>query len=176
MLIRLRAGDAAARRWLFDVEGPPLWSLIHRLCGDYDLAHDVVQDTFVRAYEKIHRYDGTGSLRGWLSRLAINRLRDEQRTSRRRELALDRAGSSLASENHGEPADPLLLDRVRQAVRTLSHPLRAVLVMHDVEGYTHEEIGDALGIAAGSSRARLSRARGLLRTWLADLKPEEEQS
>ncbi|HEX2187524.1 MAG TPA: RNA polymerase sigma factor [Longimicrobiaceae bacterium] len=170
---RLRAGDPEAKRAIFEAEGERIWSLAYRLCGDYDLAHDVVQETFLRAFRKADRYDGRGSLRGWLCRLAVNHLRDMQKVQRRRAALLVLAAAG--AEHSAPPAagEPFVRRRVHDAVGRLSEKYRTVLLMHDVEGYTHEEIGEALGIAAGSSRARLSRARALLKETLIDLAPEE---
>lgn len=168
---RLRDGDPDARRALFEREGPRVWRLVHRLCGDYDVAQDVTQETFLAAFRKIGRYGGTGSLRGWLCRIALNLLRDGERTRRRRADTLARFPGDEAAD--ARTAEPFVQRRVHAAVDGLGEKLRTVLLMHDVEEYTHEEIAEALGIAAGSSRARLSRARALLRTALADLAPKD---
>jgi RNA polymerase sigma-70 factor (ECF subfamily) len=168
---RLRGDDPEARRALFEREGPRVWSLIYRLCGDYDTAQDVTQETFLAAFRKIGRFGGTGTLRGWLCSIAINLLRDQQRTQRRRTETLARFPVSEAAD--ARTGEPFVQRRVNAAVDALGDKLRVVLLMHDVEEYTHEEIAQALGIAPGSSRARLSRARALLRDALADLAPED---
>ena len=173
LLPRLRGDDPDARRALFEREGPRVWSLVYRLCGDYDLAQDVTQETFLAAFRKIGRFGGTGTLRGWLGRIAVNLLRDQQRTHRRRAETLARFPAHEAAE--ARTAEPFVRRRVHAAVDGLGEKLRTVLLMHDLEEYTHEEIAQALGIAPGSSRARLSRARALLRESLADLAPEESR-
>jgi len=170
---RLRGGDPDARRALFEREGPRVWRLVYRLRGDYDVAQDVTQETFLAAYRKIGRYGGTGSLPGWLGRIAVNLLRDQQRTQRRRGATLARFPADEAAD--ARTGEPFVQRRVHAAVDALGEKLRAVLLMHDVEEYTHEEIAEALGIAPGSSRARLSRARALLREALADLAPEDSR-
>jgi RNA polymerase sigma-70 factor (ECF subfamily) len=168
---RLRGDDPDARRALFEREGPRVWSLVYRLCGDYDVAQDVVQETFLAAFRKIGRYGGTGTLRGWLCRIAINLLRDQRRTQRRRSETLARFPAPESAD--ARTGEPFVQRRVHAAVDALGEKLRVVLLMHDLEEYTHEEIAQALGIAPGSSRARLSRARALLREALADLAPED---
>jgi RNA polymerase sigma-70 factor (ECF subfamily) len=170
---RLRGDDPDARRALFEREGPRVWRLVYRLCGDYDMAQDVTQETFLAAFRKISRFGGTGTLRGWLCRIAINLLRDQQRTQRRRSDTLARFPAAEAAD--ARTGEPFVRRRVHAAVDALGDKLRAVLLMHDVEEYTHEEIAEALGIAPGSSRARLSRARALLREALADLAPEDHR-
>ena len=161
LVARLKAGDAAARRAFFDAEAEPVWRLCYRLVGDYDGAHDLVQETFIRAFARIDRYDGRGPLRSWLHRLALNLTRDALRRDRRRGRFVVRRAE------HDDAADPRAgterASGVRAALDELPEMLRIVVIMHDVEGYSHDEIGAALGIAAGSSRARLSRARTQLR-------------
>lgn len=173
LVTRLRGGDPDARRALFEREGPRVWALVYRLCGDYDTAQDVTQDTFLAAFRKADRFGGSGTLRGWLCRIAINLLRDRRRTERRRGDTLARFPVGEAVE--ARTGEPFVQRRVHAAVDALADKLRTVLLMHDVEEYTHEEIAEALGIAPGSSRARLSRARALLRTALADLAPEDSR-
>jgi RNA polymerase sigma-70 factor (ECF subfamily) len=172
LVARLRGGDPDARRALFESEGPRVWRLAYRLCGDYDLAQDVTQETFLVAFRKIGGFTGRGTLGGWLGRIAVNLLRDHQRTHRRRGESLARFGDPHARAEPRTP-EPFVQRRVATAVDALGEKLRTVLLMHDLEEYTHEEIAQVLGIAPGSSRARLSRARALLRESLADLAPED---
>ena len=167
LVARLKAGDARARRAFFDEESERVWRLCYRLVGDYDAAHDLVQESFIRAFARIERYDGRGTLRGWLHRLALNLTRDAMRRDRRRGRWLTRGDDESLTRVGEAPAEPDGDRQVRAALDSLPELLRIVVVMHDVEGYTHEEIGDALGIAPGSSRARLSRARAQLRERLA---------
>lgn len=170
-LIRAIArGDASARRDLFDAQAERLWSLLFRMTGDYDEAHDLVQETFVRAFRKAPGYDARGSAEGWLARIAVNLARDRHKRRRRRDRLLERWDAAPEASTPG--STPLVDRRVREAVEGLDEKHRLVVLMHDVEGYTHQEIGEALGIAPGSSRARLSRARAVLRERLADLRPD----
>ena len=162
LVARLQAGDATARRAFFDAEAGRVWRLCYRLVGDYDAAHDLVQETFIRAFARIDRYDGRGSLSGWLNRLALNLTRDTMRRDRRRGRWLTRGDDDAATKGSAS-TDHESDRRVRAALDSLPELLRVVVLLHDVEGYTHEEIGEALGIAPGSSRARLSRARSQLR-------------
>ena len=172
---RLRAGDATARRQLFECHAERVWSLAFRVTDDWDLAHDVVQETFLHAFRKIGGYDGRGTLRGWLCRIALNRARDLVRTRRRRATIVRRIDRADDAPVVAPVADALLAERVWREVDGLPEHHRIVLVMHDVEGYTHEEIAQALGIAVGSSRARLSRARAILRGALGQLARENRE-
>lgn len=166
----LRAGITGSQRRFFEAHAPRLWRLLYRLTGDYDDAHDLTQEAVLQALRKIDRYDGRGTLAGWIAGIGVNLARDELRKRRRR---FERLSSARGESTYNSPADPLVGARVHEALAGLGEQERLVLVMHAVEGYTHEEIGHALGIAAGSSRARLSRARSRLREKLQTLNDEQ---
>jgi len=172
LIARVRAGDGAAERALYDAHVDRVYRLAYRLAGDDELARELTQDTFVRAFERLGSFRGESKLSTWLHAVAtsvvLNGLRKAKRF-RQRETDLDEAtGISGAPP----PAEPDLKRRLAQAIDRLPKGYRIVFVMHDVEGYTHEEIGAALGIETGTSKAQLSRARGKLREALADFAGE----
>ncbi|HKJ93503.1 MAG TPA: sigma-70 family RNA polymerase sigma factor [Longimicrobiales bacterium] len=174
---RARAGDAAAIRDLYDANVERVFRLTHRLSGDEELAREYTQDTFVRAFQRLDQFRGDAALSTWLHSIAVsvtfNGLRKVKRV-RSRELGMDDVESAAGAAFHTAPVhtEPDLKDRLHRAIDDLPEIYRAVVVMHDVEGYTHEEIGGALGVAAGTSKARLFRAREMLRDALADFAEE----
>ena len=172
LIARVRAGDGAAERALYDAQVDRVYRLTFRLAGDDDLAREFTQDTFVRAFERLGSFRGEAKLSTWLHAIAtsvtLNGLRKVKRF-RRRETELDDAAAMAAGER---PAEPDLKRRLAQAIDALAEGYRTVFVMHDVEGYTHEEIGATLGIETGTSKAQLSRARAKLRAALADFAGE----
>ncbi|HXV85133.1 MAG TPA: sigma-70 family RNA polymerase sigma factor [Gemmatimonadales bacterium] len=169
---RVRAGDAAAERALYDAHVDRVYRLAYRMAGDGDLAQDFTQETFIRAFGKIANFRGESSFGTWLHAIAssviLNGLRRVSRF-RRRETDLEAAAQMGQTPVRAEPD---LTDRLRQALDGLPDKYRMVVVMHDIEGYTHEEIGAALRIPPGTSKAQLSRARARLRTELAQFAPE----
>ncbi len=171
LIARVRAGDGAAERALYDAHVDRVYRLTFRLAGDDALAREFTQDTFVRAFERLGSFRGEAKLSTWLHAIAtsvtLNGLRKMKRF--RRETELDDAAAMAASER---PAEPDLKRRLAQAIDALADGYRTVFVMHDVEGYTHEEIGATLGIETGTSKAQLSRARAKLRAALADFAGE----
>jgi len=172
LIARVRAGDGAAERVLYDAHVDRVYRLAYRLAGDDDLAREFTQDTFVRAFERLGAFRGEAKLSTWLHTIAttvvLNGLRKVKRF-RQRETDLDEAA---ATSGGGRAAEPDLKRRLAQAIDGLADGYRMVFLMHDVEGYTHEEIGAALGIEAGTSKAQLSRARAKLRVALADFAGE----
>ena len=166
------AGKAEAERRLYEEHVDRVYRLTYRLAGDDDLARDFTQDTFIRAFGRLADFRGDSSLATWLHAIALsvslNGLRKVKRI-RGREVEIDEA---LAGETRGRHAEPDLKIRLQRAIDALPEGYRTVFVMHDIEGFTHEEIGGALGIQSGTSKAQLFRARARLREALADFAGE----
>jgi len=165
---RCLAGDRTAERALYDAHVDRVFRIAYRLAGDSDLAQDFTQETFIRAFDRLGQYRGDASLATWLHTIAtsvsLNGMRSGARL-RTRNTSLDDAGELQATGARRAPHD--LREKLHAAIDNLSVKLRPVFVMHDVEGYTHEEIGAALGIPVGTSKARLFDARAKLRAALA---------
>jgi RNA polymerase sigma-70 factor (ECF subfamily) len=172
LIDRVVAGDSVAERALYDAHVSRIYRLVFRLVGDDDIARDLTQETFIRAFDRIGTFRRQSSLSTWLHSIgvsvALNRLRT-LKLSRKRELSLDDVAEPSGPVRSAEPD---LKVRLTQAINRLPRGYRTVFVMHDVEGYTHEEIGTILGIDAGTSKAQLSRARIKLRSALADFAGE----
>jgi RNA polymerase sigma-70 factor (ECF subfamily) len=172
LIARVVAGDAAAQRELYETYVDRIFRLTFRLAGDDELARDFTQATFIRAFEKIGSFRGESSLSTWLHSIgvsvALNGLRKTKRI-RAREAPME---EGLAIGAVPIQAEPDLKERMARAIDSLSDKYRAVFVMHDVEGYTHDEISGALNIPIGTSKSHLFQARGKLRVALADFAPE----
>ena len=172
LIVRILAGDPSAERAMYDAHVDRVFRLVYRMAGDLDRAQDWVQETFIRAFERLGQFRGESSLSTWLCSIAVsitlNGLRRVKR-AREREVALEDAHSVGASAVQAEPD---LKARLHQAIGNLPEGYRTVFVMHDVEGFTHEEIGQALGVQPGTSKAQLFRARARLREALADFARE----
>ena len=162
------AGDVAAFEALYRRHVGRVHGVIKRLVGHAQFrAEDLTQEAFVRAWQALPAYRFESAFSTWLHRLAVNTALMELRSRRSRpqadndEDAFDTIGS-IDSAGH---VTALSMD-LERVVATLPPRARAVLVLHDVEGWKHEEIATELGMAVGSSKAQLHRARGLLRTRL----------
>jgi RNA polymerase sigma-70 factor, ECF subfamily len=165
---RVLAGDPIAERTLYDAHVDRVFRLVYRMAGDLDRAQDYTQETFIRAFSRLAEFRGEAALSTWLGSIAIsvtlNGLRKVRRRNER-EVALE---DGMPVGRFSSQADPDLKTRLAQAIEDLPAGYRAVFVMHDVEGYTHEEIGASLGVHPGTSKAQLFRARARLREALAD--------
>ena len=172
LIDRVVAGEAVAERALYDAHVDRVYRLAYRFAGDEDVARDVTQETFIRAFDRIATFRRESSLATWLHSItvsvALNYMRVVHRV-RNRETALDEGLDVARTERIAEPD---LKQRLAAAINRLAAGYRTVFVLHDVEGMTHAEIGRILGIDEGTSKAQLSRARTKLRTALADFAGE----
>jgi RNA polymerase sigma-70 factor (ECF subfamily) len=161
-------GDAAAQRALYDSHVDRVYRLAYRVAGDEDLARDFTQEAFIRAFDRLPSFRRQSTFGTWLYTItmsvALNGIRSVRRI-RTREVGLE--GAELLGDRR-RIADPDLKDRLHAAIDALPPGYRTVFLMHDLEGYTHEEIGEVLGIQSGTSKAQLFRARARLREVLAD--------
>ncbi len=168
LIARARAGEPAAERALYDAHVDRVYRLAYRLAGDVDLARDFTQETFIRAFERLDTFRGDSRWATWLhaitTTVALNGLRKVKRF-RTRETALE-AADGVASNKR--TAEPDLKTRLRDAIDALPEKYRAVVVMHDVEGYTHEEIGELMGKSVSFSKSQLARAHARLRRMLGE--------
>jgi RNA polymerase sigma-70 factor (ECF subfamily) len=167
LVTRALAGDPDAERELYDSHVDRVYRLVYRMVGDSELASDYTQDTFIRTFDRLATFRGESALSTWITAIAISVVYNGQRKVKRlrtREVDIEHAEPVAATIRH---ADPDLKVRLDQAIGGLPEGYRTVFLMHDVEGFTHEQIGSALGIQEGTSKAQLSRARAKLRHELA---------
>lgn len=165
---RARSGDQAAFRTLYDANVDRAFRLCFRMVGDEQLAREFTQDAFVRVWECLDQFRGEAAFSTWLHSIAVsvvlNGLRKVDR-HRKRERPLEDAGPL----GHGSrEAEPGVADRLKEAVDGLPEIYRTVFLMYELEGFPHGEIAEALGVAVGTSKARLFRARELLRESLGE--------
>ena len=160
------AGDAAAERALYQQHADTLHRVAFRLCGDPDVAADITQEAFVQAFARLSQFRAESTLRTWLIAILVSAA---GKTLRKGRWLRDRSTdlNERIPQPPGSSHDADLAAHVNAAIAALSDKLRVVVVMHDVEGFTHLEIAIALRIPTGTSKGRLADARTKLRAALA---------
>lgn len=176
LIARAQQGDRDAARSLYDAHARRVHRVVFRLCGgDEEMARDFTQDTFIRVFDKLSSFRGESAFATWVHRIAVtvslNGLRKERRLKRGAD-DLDVANDLPAPSDN---VDPDLRAKLRAAIEALPPGSRASVILHDIEGYTHAEIGEMLGIAEGTSKARLFDARGRLRKALSMYAKEQDR-
>jgi RNA polymerase sigma-70 factor (ECF subfamily) len=168
---RARAGDEAALEALFRRFETPVYTLARRLTGSTHDAEDVLQETFLEVVRSIRRFRGDGSLAGWIRKVAASKafMRLRRRSSRGEEELPDDLADPAWASSGGGGAPAAAVDRVdlEAALAQLPATTRAVIWLHDVEGYSHDEIAVMAGRTASFSKSQLARAHARLREVLA---------
>ena len=157
-------GDARAVKAIYDRYSPRVYAVVRRIAGDEDLADDCAQEAWIRIFRAIGTFRGEARFSTWIHRIAVNAALQTVRgpqARRSRELPIS---EDLAVEP--KAGDPLLRRRLERALDALPDGMRRVIILHDVEGYTHEEIGNVLGVTSGTSKSQLFKARAKMRELL----------
>ena len=160
-----QAGNVAAFERLYQENVKRVYALCYRMAGSAQLAEELTQDVFVRAWQKLAGFRAESAFSSWLHPIAVNVAYSERRSRMRRESRVSSHDDLTpfeadAPQLQPRPADGVDLER---AIQGLPEGAREVFVLHDVEGLKHEEIAAQVGIAVGTSKAQLHRARRLLR-------------
>jgi RNA polymerase sigma-70 factor, ECF subfamily len=167
-LVRLASeGDRSAFERLYREHVGRVYALCRRLTGNSAEAEDMTQEAFVRAWQKLSTFEGRSRFSSWLRRLAVNVVINARR-AQGRSLALEPIAEGVPGHDPSGPVHPAGAgDDLEQAISGLPEGARFVFVLHDVQGYKHEEIAEMTGTAVGTSKAHLHRARKLLREALS---------
>ena len=148
-----------------------------RYASNKEEAEDLLQESFVKAFQSLHAYSGKGALGGWLRKIAINSALEQFRKNK----ALKNWGIHVEVDERqirisDEAIEQLALEDLLLKIQQLPKGFRTVFNLYAVEGFTHKEIGEFLGISAGTSKSQYSRARIMLRTMIQDEKKLEQKN
>src|SRR6266571_1355050 len=165
-------GDETALRSLWSRHAPHIDMVVRRLVGfDLDLAEDIAQEVWIQIFRALPSYRGDAQFGTWAHRIAVNRTLNALRKIRRiAKLEIEIEDDSAVTENDSDRT--FMAESIEQAMNRLSPGARTVFLLHDIEGYTHGEIGEELGITPGGSKSQLFKARAKLRKLLAHLVDE----
>jgi RNA polymerase sigma-70 factor (ECF subfamily) len=181
LIQRCAARDEDACAELVSEHQRMVYQLSLNLLGDHNEALDLSQEVFLRVFRTIHNFRGQSALRTWIYRIVVNQARNRQRWWRRRhrsqQVSLDEHirdhGEVPETNTGGDPDTALnrkeLAEQIRTALEQLPFDQRTALVLREIDGLSYEEIGFSLGIAVGTVKSRLARARESLRARLRDV-------
>jgi RNA polymerase sigma-70 factor, ECF subfamily len=164
------AGDRRAFERLYRAHVEKVYTLCTRMCGSRIKGEELTQDVFVRTWEKLPQFRGDSAFGTWLYRIAVNIVLTDRKTMGRERARMkeedDETSIDIFAPAASIPRDSERMD-LAAAIETLPAGARQIFVLHDVEGYKHEEIAKICGITSGGSKAQLHRARMLLREALS---------
>jgi RNA polymerase sigma-70 factor, ECF subfamily len=161
---RAREGDWRAFERLYRTHVSRVFGLARRMMGT-ELAPELTQDVFVRAWEKLGTFRGESAFGTWLYRVAVNVVLQRRAALRLEWARLETEQSALELVRARPGASDFGID-IEEAIAKLPEGARIVFLLHDVEGFKHEEIAECLGVTSGTSKAQLHRARMILRQYL----------
>jgi RNA polymerase sigma-70 factor (ECF subfamily) len=154
-------GSGSAVRALYERYAPRVYAVVRRIAGEDDLAQDYAQEAWIRAIRALPTFRGDARFSTWLHRIAVNSALQALR--KRDTRSKKEAPMPEAIPVHPRQGDTLLGQLLERAMDQLPDGMRQVLILHDVEGYTHEEIGEFLGVTSGTSKSQLFKARAKMR-------------
>ncbi len=158
-----KRGDPAAQEAIYRAFETPVYGLARRICRTREDAEDVMQETFLEVFKSLPRFRGDGSLWGWIRRIASSKALMRLRRNKYRDT------EELEPEvGGGIKENPALRMDLEAALERLSDTSRAVVWLHDVEGYTHDEIAKMMDRSVSFSKSQLARAHARLRRWLGE--------
>ena len=164
-------GDERAMRLLWEEHAPHVDAVVRRLVGaaDPDLAADIAQEVWIQIFRALPGFRGDAQFGTWAHRIAVNRTLNALRRTRRIAKLEVEIEEDSASVEHDGGERSFIAASIEDALAVLPAGARTVFLLHDVEGYTHEEIAEELGITTGGSKSQLFKARAKLRRLLAHL-------
>lgn len=156
-----RKGDSKSQERLYRLVAPVMYGLCLRYAGDESDAMDIMQDGFIKVFRKIGQYSGKGSMEGWIRRIMINTALERYRSQVIMEHIDDK--TSLPGDFSGEETiETITAGEISELISSLTPKYRMVFNLYAIEGYSHKEISQMLGISEGTSKSNLSRARTVL--------------
>jgi len=156
-------GNPVAQRKLFEMFAPKMLGVCLRYMKTHDEAEDVLQDAFVKIFTKLFDYKNNGSLEGWIRRIVVNTALDQLRKNTKFAHSYDIADMEYKLENSDYMFESLVAQDLMKLVNAMPDGYRVVFNMFAIEGYSHKEIAETLGVSENTSKSQYSRARSYLK-------------
>lgn len=162
-------GDARAQKLLFEKFSPKLMGVCYRYAASNDEAQDLLQDGFIKIFEKLDKYSGIGSFEGWMRRIIVNTALDSIRKNKKFQMHIDiaEAGFKIPSNDYIE--ERLAAEDLIKILQGIPMGYKTIFNLYAIEGYSHKEIAEQLNISTSTSKSQYSRAKALLRDKITKL-------
>ena len=167
------SGNVKAQRQLFDRFAPKMLGVVMRYINDKERAEDVLQDSFIKVFKNLYKFEHSGSLEGWIRRIMVNTALDQIRKNKKRQNNVELDDDGYFELKHESNAEEILqAESLLKLVQSLPEGYRTVFNLFAIEGYSHKEIAKELGITENTSKSQYSRAKSTLRELLKKYKIE----
>jgi RNA polymerase sigma-70 factor (ECF subfamily) len=161
-------GNPRMQRMLYEKFSPKMYALCIRYAGNTDDAQDILQDGFVKVFTKLKDFKNAGSLEGWIRRVMVNTALDQIRKNGKTLGGVSVDDVQYKIENNDHIAEQLMAEDLLKLINSMPDGYKVVFNMFAIEGYTHNEIADTLGISESTSKSQYSRARAYLRERISE--------
>ena len=168
------AGNAIAQRKFYDLFARKMMGVCLRYVGNADEAQDVLQDGFIKVFKKLPEFEHKGSLEGWVRRIMVNTALDQYRKNKKHQNDVDVDTVGFMLEKKDFIVESINAEDLLKIIHTIPEGYRVVFNMFAIEGYSHKEIAEKLGVTESTSKSQYSRAKKLLRKLLIDANIVEE--
>jgi RNA polymerase sigma factor (sigma-70 family) len=174
LVIACLKGDPRAQKALFEKFAPKMFAVCLRYMGDSDDAQDTLQDGFVKVFSKLSDFKNEGVLEGWIRRIIVNTCLDAIRKNQKTKFDVSLTDVEYQLEYNDNGLQSLELEELMNLVQSMPNGYRVVFNMFAIEGYSHKEIGEKLGINENTSKSQYLRARSFLRERIEKLEWKEK--
>lgn len=166
LITRCKAGERSAYQRLYQLYSKSMYNVAYRIVWDEDDANDVLQESFISAFNNLEHYRGDATFGAWFKRIVINKSLNMLKRKKMESLPEDDRWDVPEEESPDLEYDDLTVERVKRAIEQLPEGYRSVLSLYLIEGYDHQEIGEILGVSESTSKSQLNRAKNKLREFL----------
>ena len=166
LIARCKAGERSAYHQLYRLYSKSMYNVAYRIVWDEDDASDVLQESFISAFNNLDHYRGDATFGAWFKRIVINKALNMLKRKKMESLPEDDRWDVPEEEGPDLEYDDLTVERVKRAIEQLPEGYRSVLSLYLIEGYDHQEIGEILGVSESTSKSQLNRAKHKLREFL----------
>lgn len=163
-----KANNRKAQLKLYNQYCDGMFCVAMRFLKNADDAEDVIQESFIKAFQKMHQFKGEVSFGAWLKRIVVNKSIDFLKSKHQRTVELDESYMAIATDDDWSVPASITVDEVRGAISDLPEKYKYVVMMFLLEGFDHNEISEVLNISATNCRTRLLRGKGLLKQFLKE--------
>ena len=173
----IKQRDRQCQSEFYNRHASALYGIALRYTESDDNAKDVLQDAFIRIFDSIEQYNGTGVVRAWMSRIVVNEALTVYKQKKRRLIqSIDAAETQMELKDESIVVSDMLTHEILlQFIQELSEGYRVVFNLHEMEGYSHDEIAEMLNCSPSTSRSQLFKAKNLLRKKINDFNDKEER-
>ena len=173
LIDRCKKGDRRAQAEIYKLYAKPLYNVAFRVLNSRVEAEDVLQESFVKVFQKMDTYRGEATFGAWMKRIVVNASLNKVK---KKKVAFVEVKDEIISEEEYEEEEPFTIEQVREAVRQLPDGFRVVFSLYMFEDRSHKDIAEELGITTSTSKSQLNRAKKKIQQYLMESKNEKRQA